>query len=152
MKIGLGFDVHRLVKGRKLILGGVEIPYTKGLAGISDADVILHSVCDAILGALGKGDIGDYFPPEDPKCKGISSKEILKKVLKLLGKRRINNIDITVILERPKLKSFKQKIVQSLCKLLKLPETKLNLKVKSQEGLIPARKECLFCISVAVIQ
>ena len=119
MKIGLGFDVHRLVKGRKLILGGVKLPHSKGLAGVSDADVILHSVCDAILGAIGKGDIGDYFPPNDPKCKGISSQIILEKVLSFLGRRKIGNIDITVILEEPRLKKYKQKIKNNLCKFLK---------------------------------
>ena len=148
MRVGLGFDVHRMVKGRKLILGGVRIPHNKGLLGVSDADVILHSICDAILGTLGKGDIGDYFPPKDPKNKGITSDKILKKVLSLLKKRKINNLDITLIVQKPRLKKYKKKIENNLCKLLKLAKNKLNLKVKSQENLIPARKECMICFCI----
>ena len=152
MRIGLGFDVHRFAKNRKLILGGVHIPYPKGLAGVSDADVIIHSICDAILGALGRGDIGDYFPPDNPRFKGISSQDILKKVLSYLKKSKINNLDITVILERPRLKKYKTKIKNSLCALLKLPKPCLNLKIKSQEKLISKKKTCIICISIVSVQ
>ena len=151
MRVGLGFDVHKLVKGRKLILGGVRIPYAKGLLGVSDADVVIHSICDAILGALGKGDIGDYFPPENPKNKSILSTVILKKVLSLLKNKKINNIDITLIAQRPRLKKYKRKIEHNLCKLIKLPNDKINLKVKSQESLVPADKECMICFCIVAV-
>ena len=150
MRAGLGFDVHRLVKGRKLILAGVKIPYKKGLSGVSDADVVFHSLSDAILGALGLGDIGDYFPP-DKKKKGLESKVILKKVLSLLKNKKINNLDITLISDKPRLKPYKDKMRESLKNLLKLPKDKINIKIKSQEGLLPLSKEAIFCISVVTI-
>jgi len=150
MRAGLGFDVHRLVKGRKLILAGVKIPYEKGLSGVSDADVVFHSLSDAILGALGLGDIGDYFPP-DKKNKGLESKVILKKVLSLLKNKKINNLDITLISDKPRLKPYKDKMRESLKNLLKLPKDKINIKIKSQEGLLPLSKEAIFCISVVTI-
>jgi len=151
MRVGLGFDVHKLVKGRKLILAGIEIPFEKGLLGVSDADVVIHSVCDAILGALSLGDIGDYFPPEDKKNRGINSKIILKKVLSFLKNRKINNLDITLILDKPKLKPYKEKMINSLKALLKIPQNKINLKIKSQEGLLPSG-EAIFCISIVTLQ
>lgn len=152
MRVGLGFDSHLLVEGRALILGGLNIPYPRGLQGVSDGDVILHSVADAILGALGKGDIGDYFPSEDKSSKGISSRIILKKVLKILREERykINNLDITLILEEPRLKPFKSKLVKNLSLLLGLSESNLSLKIKSLEGL--AFKEgCILCLTVVLI-
>ena len=105
MRIGMGYDVHRLVEGRKLILGGVEIPYEKGLLGHSDADVLIHAIMDALLGAAALGDIGKHFPDTDPQYKGISSVELLKHVAKLLDENNyvIENIDATVIAQRPKL-------------------------------------------------
>ena len=151
MRVGLGFDVHKLVKGRKLILAGIEIPFEKGLLGVSDADVVIHSVCDAILGALSLGDTGDYFPPEDKKNRGINSKIILKKVLSFLKNRKINNLDITLILDKPKLKPYKEKMINSLKALLKIPQNKINLKIKSQEGLLPSG-EAIFCISIVTLQ
>ena len=151
MRVGLGFDVHRLVKGRKLILAGVEIPYKKGLLGVSDADVVLHSLSDAILGALGLGDIGDYFPPQDKRNKGLESKVILKKVLSLLKNKKINNLDITLISDKPKLKPYKDKMRENLKNLLKLPKNKINIKIKSQEGLLPLSQQAIFCISVVTI-
>ena len=148
MAVGLGFDIHRLVKKRKLILCQLQIPYKKGLIGVSDSDVALHSISDAILGAIGKGDIGDYFDPLNSKNRGISSVVILNKVLRLLGDKKIENLDITLILQKPKLKIYKVNMVNNLCKLLKLPKYKINLKVKSQEGIIPAQKECIICLTV----
>jgi len=152
MKTGLGVDIHKFAKGRKLILGGVEIPYQLGLKGISDADVILHSISDAILGALSLGDLGDYFPPDDPKNRGISSIKILKKVLSFLKQGGINNLDITLITEKPRLKEYKDKITSNISKLLSLPKNRVNLKVKSQEALIPAKKECAICLSIVTIK
>ena len=105
MRVGMGYDVHRLVEGRKLILGGVEIPYEKGLLGHSDADVLIHAIMDALLGAAALGDIGKHFPDTDPRYKGISSVELLKQVAELLDENNyvIENIDATVIAQRPKL-------------------------------------------------
>ena len=152
MAVGLGFDIHRLARDKKLILCQLQIPYRKGLLGVSDADVALHSISDAILGSIGKGDIGDYFDPLNSKNKGISSDIILKKVLKLLGNKEIVNLDVTLILDKPKLKTYKEKMVNNLCKLLKLPKPRINLKVKSQEGLLPAQKECIICLTVVSVR
>ncbi len=107
MRIGIGYDSHRLVEGGRLILGGVEIAHEKGLMGHSDADVLVHAICDAILGALGGGDIGRHFPDTDPAYKGISSIKLLQKVYAVAGERGfvVNNVDSTVILERPKCQS-----------------------------------------------
>ena len=151
MRVGLGFDVHRLVKGRRLILAGVKIPYKKGLSGVSDADVVFHSLSDAILGALGLGDIGDYFPPQDKRNKGLESKVILKRVLSFLKNKKINNLDITLISDKPKLKPYKDKMRENLKDLLKLPKNKINIKIKSQEGLLPLSQEAIFCISVVTV-
>jgi len=111
-KIGIGYDIHRLVKGRRLVLGGVEIPYEKGLDGHSDADVIIHAVCDALLGALGKGDIGEHFPNTDDEYKDISSLVFLEKVNSMIKQEAysINNIDIIVQAEKPNLKSYKSQM------------------------------------------
>src|SRR5512143_9828 len=105
MRIGHGYDVHRLVEGRKLVMGGVEIPWEKGLLGHSDADVLVHAICDALLGAAGLGDIGKHFPDTDPQYKGVSSLMLLSAVARLLGERgfRANNIDATIVAERPKM-------------------------------------------------
>lgn len=152
MRVGLGFDVHRLVRGRKLILGGIIIPYSKGLLGVSCADVVLHSISDAILGALAKGDIGDYYPPQNSKNKGISSLVILKKVLSLLKNKKIINLDVTIIAQKPRLKSYKGRIKNSLAKIFKLSKDRINIKIKSQENLIPTKKECIICLSLVNIK
>ena len=109
MRIGQGYDVHKLVEGRKLILGGVEIPYEKGLLGHSDADVLVHAVMDALLGAAALGDIGQHFPDTDPEYEGISSIELLKKVGELLEEKGyiVENIDATIIAQRPKLLNYR---------------------------------------------
>ena len=108
MRVGMGYDVHRLVEGRKLILGGVEIPYEKGLLGHSDADVLIHAIMDALLGAAALGDIGKHFPDTDPEYKGISSVELLRRVGHLLEENHyvIENIDATVIAQKPKLRPY----------------------------------------------
>jgi len=136
-RIGLGYDIHRLVRGRKLLLGGLHIPYAKGLSGHSDADVLLHAVSDAILGAAGEPDIGELFPDTDPKYRGISSAELLKEVHALIKRKgfMINNIDAVVITEEPKLAPFKREIRQSLAKILGIPEDRLNVKSKTNEKL-----------------
>lgn len=137
MRVGLGYDIHRLVEGRKLILGGVEIPYIKGLEGYSDADVLLHAICDAILGAIGKGDIGIHFPDTDPAFKDIPSIELLDEVKETLKTNgyKIINIDSTLILEEPKLGPFKNKMKQIISHLLGVTEDMINIKATTQEGV-----------------
>ncbi len=137
MKIGIGYDIHRLVKNRKLILGGVHIPSKKGLLGYSDADVLIHAICDAILGALGEPDIGQLFPDTEPRYKGISSIILLKEVSKILreNRYRINNIDSIVILEKPKLSLFKGKIIRNLAGILGIDSALVNIKAKTNESL-----------------
>ena len=132
MRIGSGFDVHRLVEGRKLILGGVEIPYEKGLLGHSDADVLVHAVMDAILGALGKRDIGVHFPDTDAQYKDISSLVLLTKVVGLMKQQgyRIGNLDVTVVAQKPKLKDYISRMLKNLVKVaksLKIQGSDLNL-------------------------
>ena len=134
---GMGYDVHRLVEGRKLILGGVEIPYEKGLLGHSDADVLIHAIMDALLGAAALGDIGKHFPDTDPQYKGISSVELLKHVAKLLDENNyvIENIDATVIAQRPKLRPYMEEMTKNVAGALGIEENRLNLKATTEEGL-----------------
>lgn len=136
-RVGTGYDVHRLTEGRKLILGGVEIPYEKGLLGHSDADVLLHAVMDALLGAAGMGDIGLHFPDSDPEYKGISSLRLLKKVGQMLSNRGyvINNIDATVIAQQPKLRPYISDMEKSVALVLGIPEDRVNIKATTEEGL-----------------
>ena len=136
-RIGTGYDVHKFAKNRKLILGGVEIPFELGLDGHSDADVLTHAVCDAILGALGLGDIGDHFPDTDPLYKGISSLILLEKCVKLAEKKgyNINNIDCTILAQKPKLAHFKQEIAEKMAKVLKINPELINIKASTTEGL-----------------
>ena len=137
MRIGTGYDVHRLVPDRKLIIGGVEIPYEKGLLGHSDADVLLHAICDAMLGAAALGDIGRHFPDSDPAYKGISSLLLLKKTAELLEKRLffIENIDATIIAQAPKLAPFIPGMKSNIAKTLGLEESQVNVKATTEEGL-----------------
>lgn len=137
MRVGMGYDVHRLVEARKLILGGVEIPYEKGLLGHSDADVLIHAIMDALLGAAALGDIGKHFPDTDPQYKGISSVELLKHVAKLLDENNyvIENIDATVIAQRPKLRPYMEEMTKNVAGALGIEENRLNLKATTEEGL-----------------
>src|SRR5688572_17463124 len=137
MRIGFGYDVHRLVKGRKLILGGVTIPHAKGLQGHSDADVLLHSICDAILGAAGLNDIGHYFPNTSARWKNISSLVLLKECGNLIKKQKlkIGNIDTTLILEEPKISPYITKMKQNIAKTLNIKVTQLAIKSTTSEGL-----------------
>jgi 2-C-methyl-D-erythritol 2,4-cyclodiphosphate synthase len=137
MRIGFGYDVHKLVKGRKLILGGVTIPHTKGLQGHSDADVLLHSICDAILGAAGLNDIGHYFPNTSAKWKSISSLVLLKECGNLIKKQKlkIGNIDSTLILEEPKISPHITKMKQNIAKTLNIKVSQLAIKSTTSEGL-----------------
>ena len=137
MRVGMGYDVHRLVEGSKLILGGVESPYEKGLLGHSDADVLIHAIMDALLGAAALGDIGKHFPDTDPQYKGISSVELLKHVAKLLDENNyvIENIDATVIAQRPKLRPYMEEMTKNIAGALGIEENRLNLKATTEEGL-----------------
>lgn len=136
MRIGSGWDIHPLVSGRPLILGGVLIPHTKGLSGHSDADVVLHAVTDAVLGGMGEGDIGEWFSDTDEKNRGIESSVMLKKVMKKFQARgfRLINLDATIFAEEPKLKPYKEMIQKSLSEILGASLDQVNLKAKTQEG------------------
>ncbi|HHT62529.1 MAG: 2-C-methyl-D-erythritol 2,4-cyclodiphosphate synthase [Bacillota bacterium] len=137
MRVGFGYDVHRLVRERKLILGGVEIPYEYGLLGHSDADVLVHALMDALLGALALGDIGKHFPDTDPQFKGISSMLLLKEVKKLLQEKgyRVNNADILVVAEHPKLAPFIEAMRENIADMLETETDRINIKATTTEGL-----------------
>jgi len=136
-KIGIGYDIHRLVEGKKLILGGVDIPYGRGLEGHSDADVVLHAVCDAILGALGRGDIGEHFPNTDDAYKNISSMVLLEKVNDFIVEEgyHVGNVDITIQAEEPNLKNYKSQMKFHIAFKLAIDENAVNIKATTQEGL-----------------
>ena len=154
MRIGTGYDVHRYQEGRKLILGGVEIPYEKGLQGHSDADVLTHAVMDALLGAAALGDIGQHFPDTDPQYEGASSIALLKKVQELLDENLyvIGNIDCTVICEAPKLRPYHDAIVRTLSEALSLPEDRISVKATTEEGLgFTGRKEGVAAQAVCLL-
>ena len=137
MRIGMGYDVHKLVEGRKLILGGVEIPYEKGRLGHSDADVLLHAIMDALLGAAALGDIGKHFPDTDPAYKGISSIRLLEHVADLLEEHQflIENIDATIIAQRPKMRPYIDAMRENIAKALKIEADQINVKATTEEGL-----------------
>lgn len=137
MRIGMGYDVHKLVEGRKLILGGVEIPNEKGLLGHSDADVLLHAIMDALLGAAALGDIGKHFPDTDPAYKGISSIRLLEHVADLLEEHQflIENIDATIIAQRPKMRPYIDTMRENIAKALKMEADQINVKATTEEGL-----------------
>jgi 2-C-methyl-D-erythritol 2,4-cyclodiphosphate synthase len=147
-KVGIGYDIHRLIEGRKLFLGGIEIPYTRGLLGHSDGDALMHSLCDALLGALALGDIGEHFPDTDLRYKGIAGSSLLKTVKTLVDKSgfKINNIDIVLIAQEPVLTPFKKQMRQKICALLDLAEDRANIKAKTNEGLDAlGNKEAIAC-------
>lgn len=137
MRIGMGYDVHRLMEGRDLILGGVKIPYEKGLLGHSDADVLLHAVMDALLGAAALGDIGKHFPDTDPAYEGASSMRLLEHVGKLLEERLyvVENIDATIIAQRPKMAPHIEKMRRNIAAALHLELDQVNVKATTEEGL-----------------
>lgn len=136
-RVGWGYDVHRLVEGRKLIIGGVDIPYEKGLLGHSDADVLLHAIMDALLGAAALGDIGLHFPDSDPAYSGISSLRLLKKVGGLLTNRGycINNIDATVVAQAPKMRPYIDEMRRNIAVHLGIPVDRVSVKATTEEGL-----------------
>lgn len=136
-RIGTGYDIHRLVEGRKLVLGGVEIPFEKGLLGHSDSDVLTHAICDALLGAAALGDIGTHFPDSDPRWAGASSLEFLARVVELVTEKgyRVANVDATVMAERPKLRPHIQAMRGRLASVLRIDVDQVNVKAKTNEGL-----------------
>jgi 2-C-methyl-D-erythritol 2,4-cyclodiphosphate synthase len=155
MRIGHGYDVHRLVEGRALILGGVNIPWAKGLLGHSDADVLLHAVMDALLGAAALGDIGVHFPDTDPQYKGADS----LKLLEIVGKKvasagyRISNLDVTMIAQRPKLKPHIPQMRSNIARVLGLEESRVNVKATTEEKLgFTGREEGLSCHAVCLLE
>ena len=158
MRVGMGYDVHKLVENRKLILGGVEIPYEYGLLGHSDADVLLHAIMDALLGAAALRDIGRHFPDNDPAYEGADSIELLKKVGEMLEERMylIENIDATVIAQKPKLLLYIDTMVKNVAEALHLEEDQVNIKATTEEGLgFTGKKEgisaqAICCISKAL--
>lgn len=154
MRIGSGYDVHRLVEGRKLIIGGVEIPHDKGLLGHSDADVLLHAVMDALLGAAALGDIGKHFPDSDERYKGISSVLLLEKVGELLEESNyvIENIDSTIIAQKPKMAPYIQTMRENIAKALLIDVTQVNVKATTEEGLgFTGAEEGIAATSVALL-
>lgn len=137
MRAGIGYDVHRLAKGRKLVLGGVEIPYSKGLYGHSDGDVIAHAIGDAILGASGFGDLGVYFPPNDPRYEGISSMLILKEIKEKVERKkfRIDYIDVMLVMEEPKISPYVAQMREEISKALEIDRDRINVKATTNEGM-----------------
>ena len=138
-RVGVGYDSHRLTENRRLILGGVEIPFDKGLDGHSDGDILLHSLTDALLGAAGLGDIGEYFPPADPRWKDADSRVFLRHAADLVRQRgyRIVNVDVTLVLEAPKIGPYREQIRKSVAETLDVEPDRVGLKAKTAEGLGP---------------
>lgn len=155
MLVGLGYDIHQLKERRDLILGGIKIPYTKGLFGHSDGDVLVHSVCDAILGAMGEEDIGKHFPDSEPKYRNISSLILLEEVIEMMRKRAltVNNLDITVIAQEPKITPYKKAIKGKIGSTLSLPEERISIKATSPEMLGSLGKgKGIACISIVSLR
>jgi len=154
MRTGLGFDIHRFTEGRRFVLGGISIPFEKGLVGHSDGDVLLHALADSILGAMGKPDIGYFFPPEDPEIKGIDSRRIVEKVLEIMREEGyyIENVDIVVICEKPKLLPFAVPIKGNLSGMLGIDVDRIGLKAKTYEGMgdIGSGDACACLVSVLI--
>jgi len=155
MRIGMGYDVHRLVEGRKLVLGGVTIPFEKGLLGHSDADVLIHAVCDALLGAAGLGDIGLHFPDSDPRLKDISSIIILTKTVVMLNARgfRVINLDSTIMAEAPKISPYKETMEENIARAIEIEPEYVNIKGTTFESLgMIGKGEGIAAICVALIE
>jgi len=154
-RIGNGYDVHRLVKGRKLILGGVDIPHGLGLDGYSDADVLCHALCDSLLGASGAGDLGKYFPDTDNKWKGVSSLVLLGKSGELVAERgfQISNIDTTIVAQQPKIGPHIESMTTNISETLKIDPTQINIKATTTERLgFTGREEGIAAYAVALLQ
>ena len=152
--VGIGYDVHQLVPGRKLVLGGVEIPHTKGLDGHSDADVLMHAICDAVLGALGKGDIGTFFPNTDPRWSGASSQIFLQEAARQVGLHggKIINVDVTLMAQQPKVMPHAEQMKRNIAKALGIPAAKVGVKATTSEHLgFVGRDEGMTAMAVASV-
>lgn len=155
IRCGIGYDVHRLAEGRKLILGGVEIAHTRGLEGHSDADVLSHAIADALLGAIGAGDIGQHFPNTDESIRGISSIDILQRVTALVAekKARVVNVDATLIAEAPKIGPYVPAMRKKIAAAIALPESSISVKATTNEGLgTIGRGEGIAAMAVATVE
>ena len=155
MRIGIGYDVHRLTEGRKLVLGGITIPFEKGLLGHSDADVLVHAVCDALLGAAGMGDIGMHFPDTDPEYKDISSIKILAKTYELVSSKnfKIMNLDSTVFADAPKLLTYREEMQKNIARIIEIEPECVNVKATTFEGLgMIGKGEGIGAMCVVLIQ
>jgi 2-C-methyl-D-erythritol 2,4-cyclodiphosphate synthase len=152
-RIGFGYDIHKLVKGRKLVLGGVHLPYSKGLLGYSDADVLCHAIADSLLGAASLGDIGMHFPNDDPRYKGISSLLLLSKVKALLRSKKfyIMNIDSMIIAEKPKLLPYIDEMRKNIARSLGIKPSQVSVKATTNEGLGPVGKGQGICAYAAAL-
>lgn len=154
MRVGIGYDAHKLVKGRKLILGGVDVPYKKGLLGHSDADVLAHAIIDAIIGAMAAGSIGEFFPDTDPRYKDVSSLKLLSMIAEVaLGKDLIiNNVDSVIVCQDPKLLPYMAQMRDNIAKTLGLDNSRVNVKAKTEEGMgFTGKKEGISAYAVALI-
>ena len=154
-RIGNGYDVHRLVEGRKLILGGVNIPHSLGLDGHSDADVLCHALCDSLLGASGAGDLGKHFPDTDDQWKGVSSLVLLEETAKIIAKRgyQITNIDTTIVAQQPKLAPHIQAMTRNIAECLKIHSNQVNIKATTTENLgFTGREEGISAYAVVLLQ
>jgi 2-C-methyl-D-erythritol 2,4-cyclodiphosphate synthase len=155
MRVGIGYDIHPLGKGRKLILGGLEIPHTQGLIGHSDADALVHAVCDALLGAMGEGDLGRHYPSSDPRYKDISSLRLLEDISGMLTKKgfRLVNLDTVIIAQAPRLGPHLDAMRARIAEVLKIEGTQVNVKVKSGEGLdAVGREEAIAAQAMCLIE
>lgn len=155
MPTGMGYDIHRLAAGRKLVLGGVQVPCEKGLLGHSDADVLVHAVCDALLGAAGLGDIGEHFPDTDPAYRGISSLALLERTCDAVRAEgwQVSHVDATVIAEAPRLTPYKQTMRETLCRTMDIEVRRVNIKAKTAEGLGPVgRGEAIAAMCLATLE
>lgn len=155
MRIGIGYDIHPLVEGRKLFLGGVEIPYYKGLLGHSDADTLLHALCDAMLGAAGLGDIGRFFPDSEAEFHNISSIKLLERANEMVGNKGlcVSNVDSVIIADEPRLEPFKEKMRELIAAALKIEKDDVCVKATSQEGLgVIGRGEAIAAYAVALLK
>jgi 2-C-methyl-D-erythritol 2,4-cyclodiphosphate synthase len=154
MRVGFGYDVHPLVTGRPLFLGGIEIPYLFGLQGHSDADVLIHAICDALLGAFAAGDIGKHFPNTDPQYRDIRSSVLLKKVMNKMKEKGFHlvNVDATIVAQRPKLSDFIPRMVKQIAEVLEIEPERVNVKATTTEGLgFAGRGEGIAAYAVALV-
>ena len=155
MRIGMGYDIHPLAPGRKLILGGVEIPHPKGLVGHSDADALVHAICDALLGAMGEGDMGQHYPGSNPQYKDVSSVVFLQGIAEMLGKKgyRLVNLDSVIIAQAPRLGPYLRDMADRIAKELRVERQAVNVKVKSGDGVdAVGREEAIAAHAVCLIE